>query len=289
MGKTASAAFVSAVFAATFLGASCGKEPPPASGHGHSVLAIISSNAERDEASSLFSVWPTNRAVLASPADDAPAAAESRDEAAKKISNSGMNIVLSIISANAEREAMSLPGVWPANVAESTNERSGSGAVKHGDMIASEGSEKYFSGFLLEYNAVGISLSSFSGGGISAAPTKEELEKGGHNIWSMVVNFPDNAPDEMPFLFTKNLEITTEDLKKFSGEERAEGDDLAKKINPNAIPALGDSVVIVQKCGAAQVFNAKDFKNKHFFGSVDFNFKEYADSKVAAPIKTNDK
>jgi len=177
---------------------------------------------------------------------------------ATKISNNGRNIVYSIIVANLEREAISLNDVWPRKDADFT--------LKKTDYTKGV-SETYFADLISSESVENLPWSVFSGGGIEPATREKAFRAGGHNIWSYVGGFTYAAPDDMPFLFTQNFNISTENFRKHADDEPMDAA-IAKYFDPSKEPFGDTLMVVVQKGGGVMTIKKKNLASVLFYGSV---------------------
>ena len=177
---------------------------------------------------------------------------------ALRLGNKGRSIALSIISANFERESKSKGSLWPiksANFKESQ---------PSGSEYNPATSEEYFADLMACKEFEGISWSDFAGEGVPAAQNEEEFRAGGKNAWSYIVYPDDRQPDDAPFMFTKNLRITNDDLRNYTPELS-----LAKKLDKSVKPFGNQMVVVIQKGGMLQGMRAEHLNDLElFFGST---------------------
>ena len=182
-----------------------------------------------------------------------------------RLGNNGRNIVLGIIASNLERESLSMIGVWPIKKSRfKVGQQSG---TKYNPAT----SDEYFTD-LLESEAIeGVTFQGFSGSaiGVPAAENEQDFRAGGKNAWSYMTfpdGFPESVgfsdeypPEDMPFLFTKNLRITSDDLRDYNPDMS-----LADKLD-NA----DEKVVAVTYGGSVRILDGKALKKaSNFFGTT---------------------
>lgn len=175
---------------------------------------------------------------------------------ALRIGNNGRNIVLTIISANYEREEKGQTNVWPGVSADF------SGTLK--DYTKAPDAETYFTDLIDSECVENLSWSAFAGAGVAAASTREIFCQGDHNVWNVIAGLDENAPDDAPFLFTRNLNITMDDLRDESVVLRSR---LDKQIKPFGL----NLVVVVRKGGAMESLRGRQLTRENFLGSGVFN------------------
>ncbi len=176
---------------------------------------------------------------------------------AVKIAKNGKTIVLSISSANSEREAMGLMPVWPSVSADF------SGTQK--DYTTVPDSETYFTDLMNSGALPSLNWSVFTGAGVTAAENRESFIHGNHNVWNVVAGLDKDAVDDTPFLFTRNLNISIADL-------RDESTSLIDKLDHRIKPFGKEQIVCIQKGGAMQTLKRVYIKNRFlFFGNSRFN------------------
>ena len=175
---------------------------------------------------------------------------------ALKLGNSGKNIVFAIISANYEREVKGQTEVWPSASADF------SGELK--DYTKVPDSETYFMDLMQLKSVENLSWHAFSGGGVGAASDSQAFSQGGFNVWNIIAGLDENASDETPFLFTRNLNITMDEL-------RNEKVDLRSRLDPGIKPFEDLLVVVVTKGGAMRLLKKRHLTRGNFFGNSVFN------------------
>ena len=163
-----------------------------------------------------------------------------------------------IISANDERKALGLNSVWPGVLSDFC------GMQK--DYTKAPDSETYFADLISAKAVEHLSWIVFAGGGVAAATNRESFLQGNHNVWNVLAGLDENASDDTPFMFTRNLNITDVDLRDdtISFESK-----LDRKIKP-----FGDKQVVFITKGGAMVCQPKKYlrSNRHLFlGSAVFN------------------
>ena len=204
---------------------------------------------------------------------------------ATRVGNNGKNIVLAIISANTEREAMSLGSVWPSKNASIAPTK------PNYDYTGDTDSESYFIDLIGRVAGEGavdnLSWFVFSGAGVPAATKLDMFETGGCNVWNYVAGLSEGAADDTPFLITTNTKIDRAQLEKFSAEATtslpmADVDALFGTEKP-----FGDILAVyIQKGGGFQIMQKKFFQNpKLFTGSALFDGASNKDAKVIGAKK----
>ena len=189
-----------------------------------------------------------------------------RNATANRIGNNGRSIVYGIIQSNLEREALSLDSVWPSDRTFFNDDEK---------SYVGKSSSEYFHDLIKSEAVDNFTFSLFAGGGVPTAASLAQFLAGDNNIWSCFANFPEGAPDDMPFLFTKNLRLTEDDLRNGIGN-------LADKLDPNVKPFGNELVVVVQKGGGVQILTAKMLQNPDlFFGS--WNPRDYPAATILNP------
>lgn len=184
---------------------------------------------------------------------------------ALRAGNNGKNLVVSIIAANTEREAMSMGSVWPSSRA----------TFKDGKTFVdytTGDSEIYFAD-LLDYKAVdNLSWVVFSGAGIGAATDATQFRAGGHNLWNYIGGLDDSSTDDTPFMFTKNFLLTTSELATFAAVDTIDPTNPFGALLDTQAKPFGDALVVfVNKGGAVMTLKKKFMINpKLFFGGSIF-------------------
>ena len=111
----------------------------------------------------------------------------------------------------------------------------------------------------------------FSRAEIPTAINMDDFLKGGKNVWSYIGGGTPESPmpDNAPFLFTKNLRLTTEDLHYYGKPENADDPSFAAKLDA-AMQPLGDKfVVVVYRDATTGIFKAADLTPAAFFGGCE--------------------
>ena len=163
---------------------------------------------------------------------------------ATRLGNNGRNIVQGITQANIDREAQSKSSVWPVK-----------GKYKS--------SNEYFHE-LLDNSILELSTGTFAGGGVKPANDIDDIKNNGV-VWNMLSGI-ETAPDELPFIYTRNLKGLTEtDLKV---EDTFVSTDWKEKLD-GAIKPFGDKhMVFVTKGGGMVVVKAKDLTDVSFMNGA---------------------
>lgn len=161
-----------------------------------------------------------------------------------KLGNSGKNIVQAIIQANINRESQGAGEVWPNK-------------GKYSDSNA------YFYA-LLDKGIVKLSVATFTGGGVAAAKDIEDIKNKGV-VWSMLAGIG-GAPDELPFIYTRNLKNLSESELKV--EDTSNPTDWEEKLDGEIKPCGDDSVVFVTKGGSFKDVKASDLTDVVFMNGA---------------------
>ena len=169
----------------------------------------------------------------------------------------GRAIALGTITKNIDNDALSRPDIWP----ETTN-------------LASEGfSEAYFT-YLMKQSR-DFKWMMFAGDGIPAAANEEEFMAGGKNAWSYIA--VENSRGNPPFLFTKNLRLTDDDLRRYAKGERIS---LSDRLDPSAKPFGDKRVIVTYRDASTAIISAEDLDSDDvvsmFFGGEDPTFYQNA-------------
>lgn len=177
---------------------------------------------------------------------------------ASRVGNNGVNIVCEIIAANANRETHGMSSVWPIKAADFAGMK---------DYTRVSDSESYFSDLVNSGVVKNFDWSMFAGAGVDSAPTKEAFVRGGHNAWNVIAGLDESTSDDTPFLFSRNLNITVDDLRNASVE-------LEKRLDPGIKPFGGGFVVVVTKGGAMNIIKPDLLRNRSvFLGKTGFTGK----------------
>lgn len=174
-----------------------------------------------------------------------------------RLANSGRQIVSAIFTPTTKQKTSRLEGNdWSSAV------RDFSGTTT--DFTQEPDSETYFTDLLDWDSAEFPGWEAFAGAGLSSASNGETFLQGNHNVWNVIVGLDDNAADDTPFLFTRNLNITVDDLRNEHVALRSRFDDRSK-------PFGRKGVVLITKGGQAKFFTSKQLTRKRFLGSGVFN------------------
>lgn len=184
---------------------------------------------------------------------------------ALKIGNSGRNVVLSILSANSERETKELAPLWPSVSADF------SGTQK--DYTRAPDSETYFTDLMDSGVLPDLNWYHFAGAGVAAATNRASFMQGNYNIWNVVAGLDENAANDTPFMFTRNLNITIADLR----DDRIR---LKSKLDRKIVPFGKERVVWITKGGVMQVLPRRSLNRTLFSGSSAFNAEINPNAKV---------
>ena len=155
---------------------------------------------------------------------------------AVKTSANGKSISTAIIARNITLEDLGQDSLWP----ESARFAEEADAIK-------ECSEAYIARLLRHVPELTLSL--FSMPGDSAARNVDDFLKGGKNAWSYIgggtPDFP--MPDNAPFLVTRNLRLTDDDLRHYSKKENADDTPFVAMLDVSEKTLLKNWVVIVYR------------------------------------------
>lgn len=165
-------------------------------------------------------------------------------------------IVLCILSANIEREAAGLTPVWPSVSSDFNGIPT--------DYTKVPDSETYFIDLMDSETINNLSWFTFAAAVIPEATNREDFLQGNHNIWNVIAGLDENAPDDTPFIFTRNLDISTVDL-------RDETSRFESKLDRKMKPLGKERVVWITKGGAYLTVRRKLFNRTLFLGSAVFN------------------
>lgn len=184
---------------------------------------------------------------------------------ALRVGNNGKSLVMSIIAANTEREAMSMGSVWPT---KNASFKDGKTPINY----AAGDSETYFAD-LIDGKAVdNLSWFVFAGAGVPAATDLIQFKTGGYNVWNYIGAMDESASDDTPFLFTRNFKLTQEDLQGFSKIDTIDSNNpFGNKLDAGTKP-FGEALTVFVTKGAAMQNLKKKFmiNTKLFFGSATF-------------------
>ena len=180
-----------------------------------------------------------------------------KEAMALKIGNNGKNIVLAIISGSAERKAVGGSPLWPGVSADF------SGATKN--YAQAPDAETYFTDLVARpCMPYPLGWFHFAGAGVAAASNREDFLEGDRNVWNVVAGLDEDSSDATPFLFTRNLNITMDDL-------RNENVDLRTRLDARMKPFGREFVVVVRKGGAMEVLKRRRLTREAFLGGTVFN------------------
>lgn len=174
---------------------------------------------------------------------------------ALKIAVSGKALVLSIISGSNEREAVGESPLWPSIEADF------SGATNN--YAQAPNAETYFSD-LVALPIPNLGWFHFAGGGVPTATNHEDFVDGDRNLWNVIAGLDEDASDATPFLFSRNLDISIDDL-------RDDNVNLRKRLDARKKPFGREFVVLVRKGGAKEVLKRRDLTREAFLGGTVFN------------------
>jgi prepilin-type N-terminal cleavage/methylation domain-containing protein len=158
-----------------------------------------------------------------------------------KVGSNGRQMHLGIFEASIEAAALNLPEAWPM-LADSYTD-----------------SSQFFENVITNDIVKGIDCSFFSAPGVTPSNlTKEDIITGGagtflakNNAWCVTLELSEDTPATVPFLFTRNIKLPTDDLNSL---------DDADPLTTGGKP-FGDKLgVIITKGGAVKVLPRKVFK-----------------------------
>jgi len=123
-------------------------------------------------------------------------------------------------------------------------------------------------------------FSKFAGAGVPILSTnmtvtamKAAFLTGEYNGWNIIANLSDEMPYNTPLLFSKNFDITIEDLIAIENPDAMDTENkLGAKVGTTVKQPLGKSgVVVILKGGGIRKINPKDLKQpRTFIGDADF-------------------
>jgi hypothetical protein len=198
------------------------------------------------------------------------------------VSARGKDIYVGIIGANTEREPLGLKPIWPRT--HPSGERTGGPNDDIADKTYTTTSE-YFWDLYDGDNAgttnwspyvTGFDFSKLAGAGVRTPPagaTKADFLKGDYNMWNIIANLPDDAPNNTPWMFTKNLDITIEDLIAIENPDAIDPKNrLGAKVGTTVKQPYGkESFVIIRKGGGTYKAHPKHLATPRvFIGDADF-------------------
>ena len=171
-------------------------------------------------------------------------------ESPYRVADHGKDIVMAIVTANIDREASMRGPLWP-----------GKGKW--------EDSNAYFARLMGDGGKVqitGVRFSDFAGGGIEPAADLEDFKQRG-NIWTMLAGIGTCSDSRMPFIWTRNLRLTKEDLEDYVRDPYTERS-LADRLDPSVKPFGDDVVVMITKNGLMYPLKASRLTTEMFFGGA---------------------
>ena len=167
-----------------------------------------------------------------------------------RVADHGKDIVMAIVTANIDREASMRGPLWP-----------GKGKW--------EDSNAYFARLMGDGGKVQITdiiFSMFAGGGVDPAVDMSEFKRKG-NVWTMLAGIGTCSDSRMPFIWTRNLRLTKEDLEDYVRNPSADRS-RAHRLDPSVEPFGDNCVVMITKGAAMYVIKASDLTTKMFFGGA---------------------
>ena len=171
-------------------------------------------------------------------------------ESPYRVADHGKDIVMAIVTANIDREASMRGPLWP-----------GKGKW--------EDSNAYFARLMGDGGKVqitGVRFSDFAGGGVEPAADLEDFKQRG-NIWTMLAGIGTCSDSRMPFIWTRNLRLTKEDLEDYVRDPYTERS-LADRLDPSVKPFGDDVVVMITKNGHMYPLKASRLTTEMFFGGA---------------------
>lgn len=157
---------------------------------------------------------------------------------AMRLGSNGRGIVMAILGANMEREVMNLGHVWPSK----------QGSFDKMDYTTISDSEVYFSRLIENDVIENIGYGIFAGGGLPGAEDSDDFLKGDRNVWTIIAGLDENAANDTPFMFTRNL--ANLDIETLAAKAS-----VADKLDPEMKPFGKGRVVFVTK--GASVLQAR--------------------------------
>lgn len=92
-----------------------------------------------------------------------------------------------------------------------------------------------------------------------------------YDLWNCLSGPIDSTTGDVPFLFTRNLKITDEDLRRvLRTGELVEDESWSSKLDPNEKPFGNELVVVVTLRGVVKPILARDLTASRFFGDAIF-------------------
>lgn len=189
-----------------------------------------------------------------------------------RIASRGKNIATGIFQENMQREANNDGAIWPGD--SYTIYDADGNLVKTVRVGSYATSSEYFDD-LIE-NGVVPSLTSygpFSGDGIPLPKDGKTLSSDeDYNIWSCLCVEGGTVSGDAPFLFTRNLKLTDDDLRRVLRPDRpvTSAESWVAMLDPSEKPFGRHGIVIVTRGGAIRELRAKDITPASFFGDAEF-------------------
>ena len=123
-------------------------------------------------------------------------------------------------------------------------------------------------------------FSKFAGAGVPVLPTNMSVAEmkaafltGDYNGWNIIANLRDDMPDNTPLMFSKNLDISIEDLIAIESPDMIDSDNkLGAKVGMVVKQPFGkNGVVVILKGGGIRKIKPRDLKQPRvFIGDADF-------------------
>ena len=199
-----------------------------------------------------------------------PAISGAMDSAnATKIATQGKNIATCIMAENLSREASGEGTIWPGDRYTIYNPDTGS-VVRRVTPSTYTTSSEYFDDLLANNVVEPLQIGLFAGAGVPLPGGDESLSDGygQYNVWSCISVQGGTVSGDPPFLFTRNLALTDEDIQEaLRGEVEYWGD----KVDWNEKPFGNERVVIVTRGGSARQLRAYELTPEIFFGDAKFS------------------
>lgn len=173
----------------------------------------------------------------------------------------GQDIYEAVAAANAERATLGEPSLWTTALDPATRARLRSGPVP----AEFSNSTELFRCLIENRLCAGLTYESLAGGGV---PTGRSGSFGPTNtIWDAAVNRFDDLPDGIPFLVTRNVDLSPT-VTKMSRSDLT----LALRCDPAWREPLGrNCVVIIRRGGAIYISRMKSATYRTLCGGEPFD------------------
>lgn len=197
----------------------------------------------------------------------------------------GKDIFVAVTRANAEREALGLPSLWPRDP-DPAAETNCAGAAG----VAFTNSTDYFEWLIRgrggalaerELRVTDLDYSKLAGAGVSSCPTNRHLTAK-NNMWTVAANMRHDMSDLIPILVTRNIEATS-----FAARVTAQDHKLKSlRFDPGwQTPFRDKGFVMIRKSGAVFKARPKYMKWGVIYQNQAFDTAQTPDGRVAPPLK----